>query len=1398
MKPVFKYLLLCTCLLFSQTLFSQVLMVENFEGSFPTPGWTFQALSGNNWSQSPSGNAVSGIKSLGCESVPFAAGNAWAFMPAFNLQPGNAYRLSYYYKGITNPFGSPVEKIKVSIGQGNNITAQVNTLHDYPNIVNTSFLQGIDTFTVAFAGSYNIAFRYYSAANQATGFLDSVVLQQVLPSPCISTPTIGTVSAPDMVAADSLFSLSLSGNYSLISGLSFQWQRRTYGNSVFQDISGAASSMVTATQTNSCDYRCVVRCENSGLSVVSNIVSVFVTGAGPYFSDKYVGDPNINKHIRGMSFLTPATGFVAFNSSVGFTQDTGQTYQQRPVTNANTNFNGYAVNLGSGFSGKGIHAFSIDSLLLYGDYGAEPSILFSANGGLTWKLVFHQAFTGDISNSLLDMKFPANYLGVAISQKFIMETSDRGQSWTVKYQVPAFRNSIFSKISIPSITGGYVAGGSYFYKRSLGAWAEKITAGLPGNIGLQFNQVSFVSETVGYLVKDDDFTIYKTVDGGANWTVMNDPLVSGIAAADIHFLNDSTGLAATPYSYNVVKTSNSGRTWELCKRSSNYQYANYGMNRLYFLNNSMGWAGGRGEFLMFTSTAGNPTLPKAFFAIDTMTLSTNGLVQLQTGSYPYYQHKWFRNGILIGNSNTGLSFTHSPYESTDTLILVVSNGIDNDTLTRYQEYNFVLPPEITSYSPTAAAPGSSISITGFGFLNTSKVSFGGMTASSFLVISPTHITAVVGGGLSGNISITTPLGSGGAAGFTLILPAAPIISGVQPLAANLGSVVTITGANFAGNVTETVVYFGKVKATVLTASSTEITCKVPAGAGYERISVINKSSRLSALSPDYFAVTVPGSGTLTQQSFYKVLNLPTDLAVANDIYPIKVTAGDLDGDGRNDLLAAVRYNLVNDSLYIYRNLSLAGTINFSNRIPIGIGTSPVIADLNGDDKPDISFIDRYATLCILINQSTAGNFVFSPLMSIPMSSGPRRVAVGDVNSDGRPDLVISGYSNRSLGILLNVGFGTTTAFAPVQEFAVIGTPMNLAVGDVNADGKADVVVACRNLNTCYVSVLQSQAGPALGFLPAINLEVLCGTDAATHGSTSDIFIVDFNNDGKRDIIINNVLPNYTPVSMFRNNSVGAELSFAPRQDYLQANNVSTCGTMSNFRGLALPDFVSSGYYFPTFNFFANTSAPSALNVANTNFYGSNGDLWSIAASDFDGDGKQDVVVATAFGDPSGNRGFHIYRNRMDEVTIPFFNCSGAGPVAIIADLSGSVYQWQVDTGAGFVNIANGTFYSNVNTSNLSILSTPGEWSGYKYRCKVNGSNSLVFSLRLRNTWMGTIDSMWENPANWSCGHVPVVYEEVMIQAGNVVIHSDVAIGSLVAGSGVNLSVEAGFNLTILH
>jgi IPT/TIG domain len=136
-------------------------------------------------------------------------------------------------------------------------------------------------------------------------------------------------------------------------------------------------------------------------------------------------------------------------------------------------------------------------------------------------------------------------------------------------------------------------------------------------------------------------------------------------------------------------------------------------------------------------------------------------------------------------------------------------------------------PQITGFSPTQGAAGTSVVISGSGFTGATAVAFNGAGAT-FALNTDSQITATVpSGATSGPITVTTPGGQAtSAASFTVLGP--PSISFFSPTSGPVGTTVTITGSAFTNASSVT---FGGVPAIFFSVDSdSQITATVPSGA----------------------------------------------------------------------------------------------------------------------------------------------------------------------------------------------------------------------------------------------------------------------------------------------------------------------------------------------------------------------------------------------------------------------------------------------------------------------------------------------------------------------------------------------------------------------------------------
>ena len=151
-----------------------------------------------------------------------------------------------------------------------------------------------------------------------------------------------------------------------------------------------------------------------------------------------------------------------------------------------------------------------------------------------------------------------------------------------------------------------------------------------------------------------------------------------------------------------------------------------------------------------------------------------------------------------------------------------------------------------------------------------------------------------------------------------------------------------------------------------------------------------------------------------------------------------------------------------------------------------------------------------------------------PLFASPSgyytASQPQSVAIGDLNADGRLDVVTGNYGSNTVSVLLGNGDGTLRSHV---QFGTGSAPTSVAIADLNSDARPDLAVA----NSSGVSVLLGHGDGT--FEPMTNF----GTDA------NSVAVGDFNADGRPDLVAASF--SHT-VSVLLGNGDG---TFAPKTDY---------------------------------------------------------------------------------------------------------------------------------------------------------------------------------------------------------------------------------------------------------
>jgi hypothetical protein len=408
-----------------------------------------------------------------------------------------------------------------------------------------------------------------------------------------------------------------------------------------------------------------------------------------------------------------------------------------------------------------------------------------------------------------------------------------------------------------------------------------------------------------------------------------------------------------------------------------------------------------------------------------------------------------------------------------------------------------IPASQLSGSIPAASIGAgtaNISITGNAATATTAA-FAGLAASAASVpaasitgaFSPTQLPpGLLTNGASGVNLAGAFNGNGG--GLTNLTVNAANLTGTIPLAQLPANLLTNSpsGGSLSSLNTDGIIGWGTF------AFNARIT--LPSGSFGLATADINGDGKLDVISANQDTRTLSiftnnGAGALT---------LSTNIAFDDPFLVRAVSAGDMNGDGKVDLVVG--------SGNSFAVLTNNGTGRFypGNFFTGGGGsiTTIVIADLNRDGRLDLATANSTGNSLSVFTNNGAGGFPLAVNLSI--GGGPQGIAVADVNNDGQPDLICPiGDIGGKLMIYTNNGSGSFTVNSPGTAFG--SSIFGVAAKDLNGDGKVDLALVDNNRD----AVIVTNDGNGLFFLASKPVVFRAPTAVA---------IADVNNDGKPDVL----------------------------------------------------------------------------------------------------------------------------------------------------------------------------------------------------------------------------------------------------------------------------------------
>lgn len=536
------------------------------------------------------------------------------------------------------------------------------------------------------------------------------------------------------------------------------------------------------------------------------------------------------------------------------------------------------------------------------------------------------------------------------------------------------------------------------------------------------------------------------------------------------------------------------------------------------------------------------------------------------------------------------------------------------------------PAKVQSVEPLIASVGATVTVIGEGFYSITGVVFPGGFSASYTPIDLNTFTLVVPSGAgSGIVLVQTAVNSTSFVMEVSGSPVTrPIVLDIQPRKVGLLETLTLTGLGFDNDTSKLDVYISGMPLQLMQSGSRYIVAKatVPFESGL--VEVYNALTNRTGTLWSSVAYTYPG-GSFNSGSFSsgplslledrafntKVLDLDFDSkpeivvefnGALGHIQAYKylgtgsglslTTVGgavfdngssgfnafgfaDFDNDGRKDMLST---DGSNPKIIIYKNITPSpGNLLFAGPTTIPFPTyqvrDPYLFDFDQDGRTDVLYTtsELTSTLYVLRNISVnIGIFAFDINSITGFIYGVDDINITDFDGDGKPDIVAYDVSNSASVVYLNTSSIGNISFNP--SGFVLQSPLNLtsgserkllAVGDLNGDGKVDVLTP--QTNSFYYAENKINSAGSYAF------RKLSDTHPSIASDIGYLYLKDLDGDGRSEVIRSSVEDS---LQVFKTSTPPFVSRFLQTPSKLPSSGPALDLVQADFSGDGIPDLLS--------------------------------------------------------------------------------------------------------------------------------------------------------------------------------------------------------------------------------